>query len=74
MIITTEINSVTEINYIAGAYNQNPDNTAAIDTIQGMIPTLRTAVAFNSSLVIAMAIGFGLTFFANGKDLRASTF
>lgn len=74
MIVTTEIHSVSEINYIAGAYYQNSANTAAINTIVGMISTLRTAEAFNFGLVIAMFIGFGLTFFANGKDLRASTF
>lgn len=39
-----------------------------------MIPTLRTAEAFNYSLVIGMTLGFVMEFVLNGKDIRKGLF
>jgi hypothetical protein len=70
----TEIKSAKEVNYIAETYDQNDENAAAIDTLQGIVPSIRTAFAFNFSLAIAMLLGFMLTWFSNGKDIRGSVF
>jgi len=74
MIILCEVKSAHEVTYIADTYSQNAGNLSAIETLQNIVPSLRSAEAFNFSLTIAMFLGFGLTWFSNGKDLRGSIF
>jgi hypothetical protein len=74
IILMTEVKSVDEIDYIATAYNQNTANQAAINSLDSIKPSLRSAATFNSILAILMVAGFVMTWFANGKNLRASMF
>ena len=55
----TEAKSVTNINYIAENYTQNPINANAISELQGLQSKLRSAEAFNYILLVMMFIGFG---------------
>ena len=70
----TEVKSVDNIDYIAENYDQNTANESAIDTLVSIKPSVRSAAVFNSVIAIAMVLGFGLNWFSNGKDLRASMF
>jgi hypothetical protein len=72
VVIMCEMKSVTNIKYILDTYNQNTINDTSLNTLKDLIPTLRTAEAFNYILVLSMFIGFGVTYYSMGKDIRRS--